>query len=179
MRDFIVYTAGPIAGTTYGESTDWRDYAAMKLAQLDPAIRAASPMRGKSYLAAMAQMPLSANVLRVTGTGSVKTPLSTPAAILGRDRMDVQRADLLLVNFLGAKTVSIGTCFECAWADLLRTPVVLVMEDEGNLHDHPFITHTASFRFNNLEDALKHIPIILIPDFVTEVESGKSVSSQR
>jgi hypothetical protein len=161
-RDFIVYTAGPIAGTTYGESTDWREYVRERLAELDPKIRAASPMRGKEYLASIQAMPSSNFHLANLGT---KHPMSTPQAILARDRMDVMRADLLLVNFLGATKVSIGTCCEVAWADLLRTPVMLLMEDEGNVHDHPFITGNAGWRLNNIEQAIELIPMILIPDF--------------
>lgn len=162
MRDFIVYTAGPIAGCSYGESTDWREKVRVELARLEPSIRAASPMRGKEYLASIQAMPSSNFHLNNMKT---KHPMSTPAAILARDRMDVMRADLLLVNFLGADKVSIGTCCEVAWADLLRTPVMLVMEDEGNPHDHPFVTGNAGWRINNLDEAIKLIPMILIPDF--------------
>jgi len=162
VRDFIVYTAGPIAGTSYGESTDWREYVREQLAVKDPNIRAASPMRGKEYLASIQSMPSSNFHLANLGT---KHPMSTASAILARDRMDVMRADLLLVNFLGANKVSIGTCCEVAWADLLRTPVMLLMEDEGNPHDHPFITGNAGWRLNSLEQAIELIPMILIPDF--------------
>lgn len=174
MRDFIVYTAGPIAGVSYGESTDWREYVRKELARLDPSIRAASPMRGKEYLASMAAMPSSNFHLANLST---KHSLSTPSAILGRDRMDVMRADLLLVNFLGATKVSIGTCCEVAWADLLRKPVVLVMEDEGNVHDHPFITGNCAFRFNSLEQAVELIPIILIPDFAQREAASVSTGA--
>lgn len=164
-RDFIIYLAGPILGTTYGECTDWREYAQAKLAALDPSLRGASPMRAKKYLANLAKMPLSADQLRTTTSHTVKTPLSTAAAIVGRDQMDVARADLLLVNLLGAKVASIGTCCEVAQAHQVRTPVMLVMEDEGNVHDHPFITQQSAFRVADLDTAISLIPAILIPDF--------------
>lgn len=165
MRDFIIYLAGPILGTTYGECTDWREYAQARLAQLDPSLRGASPMRAKGYLAQLAKMPMSADQLRTATSHSIKTPLSTPAGIVGRDQMDVARADLLLVNLLGAKVASIGTCCEVAQAHQLHRPVMLVMEDEGNVHDHPFITYQSAFRVDNLDTAIDLIPAILIPDF--------------
>ena len=170
-RDFIVYTAGPICGTTYGESTDWREFVREELAKRNPAIRAASPMRGKEYLASLEAMPDALPDAFHKANEKTKHPMSTASAILGRDRMDVMRADLILVNFLAAKKVSIGTCCEIAWADLLRKPVLLVMEDEGNVHEHPFVTGNAAFRVNNLEQAIEMIPVILTPDFARrEVE---------
>jgi hypothetical protein len=164
-RDFIIYLAGPILGTTYGECTDWREYAQARLAQLDPALRGASPMRAKKYLANLVKMPLSADQLRTTQSGTIKTPLSTAAAIVGRDQMDVARADLLLVNLLGAEKVSIGTCCEVAQAHTIGTPVMLVMEGQGNIHDHPFITQQSAFRVDDLDTAISLIPAVLIPDF--------------
>lgn len=164
-RDFIVYLAGPILGTTYGECTDWREYAQAQLAMRDPSLRGASPMRAKRYLAGLAKMPLSAGELRTKTSGAIKTPLSTAAAIVGRDQMDVARADLLLVNLLGAKVASIGTCCEVAQAHQLHVPVMLVIEDEGNVHDHPFITQQSAFRVADLDTAINLIPAILIPDF--------------
>lgn len=169
-RDFIIYLAGPILGTTYGESTEWRDYARDRLAQLDPSLRGASPMRAKRYLASLAKMPLSADQLRTKTSGTVKTPLSTAAAIVGRDQMDVARADLLLVNLLGAEKVSIGTCCEVAQAHTIGTPVMLVMEEQGNIHDHPFITQQSAFRVDDLDIAISLIPAILIPDIREEGE---------
>jgi nucleoside 2-deoxyribosyltransferase len=169
-RDFIIYLAGPILGTTYGESTEWREYARDRLAALDPALRGASPMRAKKYLADLAKMPMTADQLRSTKTGTIKTPLSTAAAIVGRDQMDVARADLLLVNLLGAQKVSIGTCCEVAQAHQLRVPVMLVIEDEGNIHDHPFITQQSAFRVDDLDMAINLIPAILIPDIEEDGE---------
>lgn len=169
-RDFIIYLAGPILGTTYSESTEWREYARDRLAALDPALRGASPMRAKKYLANLAKMPLSADQLRTTAAHTIKTPLSTAAAIVGRDQMDVARADLLLVNLLGAEVASIGTCCEVAQAHQLHVPVMLVIEDEGNVHDHPFITQQSAFRVDNLDTAIDLIPAILIPDLKLDGE---------
>lgn len=96
MRDFLLYLAGPIAGCTYGECTDWRKYVVSKL---PPHIHALSPMRGKEFLSAH---PM------IQGEHA-ENPLCRQAGITCRDRSDIMRADAVLFNLLGAKTVSIGT----------------------------------------------------------------------
>ena len=110
----LVYLAGPISGTSYGESTDWRESIAEKIYPHT----ALSPMRGKSYLSSEAAI-----------ADSYDTPLSCAKGIITRDRWDVERCDIVLVNLLGASRVSIGTMMEIAWADAYRKPVVLVMEE--------------------------------------------------
>jgi len=151
-----VYLAGPITGCSYEGCTDWRNKAREELADYD--IEAYSPMRAKGYLRD-GDRPIAdaydSDPLR---------PLSTSQGLLARDRMDVMACDLLLVNFLGAHRVSIGTCVEVGWADLLRKPVVLVMEPEGNVHDHSFLTGTAGFRAPRLEDAIELVKCVLLPD---------------
>ena len=67
-----------------------------------------------------------------------------------RDRFDATRCDLLFVNLLGAKETSIGTVMEIAWADLLRKPIVLAIEPEGNIHDHGMIKEAIGFRVPSL-----------------------------
>jgi hypothetical protein len=47
----LVYLAGPITGTSYGECNDWRDYAASRFADRpDNLIAVISPLREKHYL---------------------------------------------------------------------------------------------------------------------------------
>jgi nucleoside 2-deoxyribosyltransferase len=65
------------------------------------------------------------------------------------------------VNLLGAKKVSIGTCVEIGWANAHDIPIVLIMEPDGNPHDHAFVTETASFRTDNLNDAVYIVKAIL------------------
>lgn len=134
-----VYLAGPISGLTYGGATDWRKQAVDVLAEAG--IEGLDPMRGKDYLA-------DVGVLE----GSYEDwPLSTSQGITARDRFDATRCDLLLVNLLGATRVSIGSMLEIAWADSRRTPIVLVMEKEGNPHDHPMIRECAGFITDSLD----------------------------
>jgi nucleoside 2-deoxyribosyltransferase len=81
--------------------------------------------------------------------------------VVGRDRFDIERSDLVFANFLGAQHPSVGTVFELGWADILRIPVLVVMEREGNPHDHPMITQTAAFRVDNLPDAIQVVRDVL------------------
>lgn len=147
--DKRVYLAGPITGMSYSAGSDWRDYAIKELETWG--IEGLSPLRGKEYLAAFES-------IEKQHLEHQEWPLSLPAGIVGRDRNDVKTSDLILVNFAGAKKVSIGTCMEIAWADAFRVPVLVVTDPS---HDHEFINHLASWRVNTLEEALMLVPVIL------------------
>jgi len=137
MRDFLLYLAGPIADCTYEECTDWRAHAAKKL---PPHIQPVSPMRGKTFLAKMKK--ISANAFE-------NNPLCTDAGVSCRDGNDVKRSDALLVNVLGAKTVSIGTMIEFGMARAWEIPIILVMEKD-NVHQHLMTRGMAGFVVDDL-----------------------------
>ena len=145
----LVYLAGPITGLSYGGAVDWRESVRTDLARAG--IRGLSPMRGKEYLK-------DDTGIADEYAGMV---LSCSRGITTRDRFDCNRADLLIVNFLGATKVSIGTVMEIAWADAKRIPVILVIEDEGNVHDHAMIRECTGFRVNTLEEAVKIAKVVL------------------
>jgi hypothetical protein len=155
----LVYLAGPITGQTYDGANDWREAAIARLAKVG--IKGLSPLRGKYYLEGLTDIPDSLDV-----------PLSTPKGITTRDRWDCLRCDVLLVNFIGAKRVSIGSCMEIAWADTRHTPIVLAMESpqevatgtalsRGNVHEHAMIRECAGFILPTLEEALSYVEAIL------------------
>lgn len=133
----LLYLAGPITGLSYGEATDWRQYVANLLPEF---IIPVSPMRGKQYL--KNEMSISKSYEDI--------PLSCQKGITCRDRHGIMSCDMLFVNLLGAKNVSIGTVMEIAWADLLRKPIVLVI-DSDNIHDHPMIKEVVGFQVDNLD----------------------------
>lgn len=147
-----VYLAGPIAGLNYAGATDWRGYVKEELAKVN--IDAYSPMRAKEYL-------VNKGILTAT-IGNTKHPLSTHKAIVSRDRFDATRCDILFVNLLGAKIVSIGTMMEMAWADLSRIPIVCVIEPDGNIHEHGFVQELINFRLPTIEEALLVTKAILL-----------------
>lgn len=150
MSKPLVYLAGPITGLNYAGATDWRDHAITQLNILS--IKGLSPMRFKTYLS-------KEDVLLAEGYGDFV--LSTARGIMTRDRFDCTRADLILVNFLGATRASIGTAMEIAWADLKRIPIVNVMEESGNIHDHAMINEAVGFRVPTLEEGLEVVGRIL------------------
>ncbi len=69
---------------------------------------------------------LANGVYSATATDS--SPFNTKNAIIGRDRADCTRADLIIMNLLGAKKVSIGTMVELGWSDMARKPESLLCE---------------------------------------------------
>lgn len=147
----LVYLAGPITGLSYDGTTQWRQVAINYLDQFG--IRGLSPMRSKDYL-------VGTTTIEDTYEGSV---MSSQRGIYARDKFDCHRADLVLVNMLGAKRVSIGTVMEIAWATANNTPIVLIMEKEGNIHEHGMLREACAFRVETLDDALYVTTTILAP----------------
>lgn len=151
-----VYLAGPIAGLGYGDATDWRNVATQ---HLNP-IKAWSPMRAKEYLADVTGDVGFSATCKEYGHLS---PMSGPRGIMTRDFFDATRCDVMMVNLLGAKKVSIGTVMEIAWAYQKRTPVVVVMEPDGsNVHEHCMIAEAIGFRCASLDEALHVVRSILL-----------------
>lgn len=144
-----VYLSGPITGLTYAQGQGWREYAKEYLGL--HGIDAYSPLRGKQYLADRGEL-----------TGSYEEhPLSSRSGIVTRDRWDTMRADIMLMNVLGAKAPSLGTVMEMGWADAARVPIVLVMEATGNVHDHPMVRGVCGYHITSLEDACRLIVSIV------------------
>lgn len=157
MTRMRVYLAGPITGLSYDGCTDWREHAIQHLDQFN--IQGLSPLRGKTYL--KNEKSISDNYNE--SENALIVAMSGQRGIYERDRFDCHRADLVLVNLLGAKRVSIGTVMEIAWAAQNNTPIVLVMEKEGNIHEHSMLREAVAFRVDNLEDALHIAVTILAP----------------
>jgi nucleoside 2-deoxyribosyltransferase len=149
----LVYLAGPITGLSYGETTDWRQQAIDFLK--DHGIQGLSPMRHKDYL------------LQETSIGDSyeQSVMSSQRGIYARDYYDCHRCDGVLVNLLGAKRTSIGTVMEIAWAAQVDIPIILAMEDQENIHEHPIIREACPFRVNNFEDALHLTVSVIAPSY--------------
>jgi nucleoside 2-deoxyribosyltransferase len=154
-----VYLAGPITGLTFEGCTDWREYAVKELDKVG--ITGLSPMRAKDYLSSMSV--IGDNYDGRKDINPLADILSGSRGITTRDRWDTTRCDVILANFLGAEKVSIGTVMEIAWADSVRTPSIVVMEPEGNVHDHAMIRECIGFRVETLEEGLAVAKAILLP----------------
>lgn len=145
----IVYLAGPITGCSYVGCTDWRDRFEEELNWDD--VQALSPMRGKDYLEHL-------DIIAKDYPGKV---MSCQRGIMTRDHFDTKRATLLVVNLLGADKVSIGTVMEMSWAWDNGIPIICMIEQEGNVHDHPMLRETIGFRVETEDEALHVVRTIL------------------
>lgn len=145
-----VYLSGPITGETYEQARyGWR---ATFATQMEPGIKVLSPMRHEGHLA------------EIKGELAQHYPehfFSGARVIVEKDRLDIKRSDVVLVVLLGATRVSIGTVAEIGMAYEAGKTIILVMEDSGNIHDHPFVTQPAALRLNNLQDAVYAINALL------------------
>ncbi len=148
-----VYLSGPIAGLMYGEARyGWRQEFINRLA---PGIVGLSPMRHEGHLAELRQ-PIEAPADQIGHF------FSGSKIIVEKDKLDIERSDIMVVNVLGAtERVSIGTAVEVGIAMTLGKKIILVIEDHGNIHDHSFITVPASLRLNNLDDAIYAVNSLL------------------
>lgn len=135
-----VYLAGPIKGLTFAEATQWRRDAATLLAPLG--ILTINPV--EQDLEVYQDIPLGC---------SAEGLMSTPRAIVAKDRHYVQQADAVLACFHGCRQISIGTCVEFGWADAYRKPIVTIM-GEANLHDHSFVRELSGWVVPSLDQAV-------------------------
>lgn len=145
-----VYLAGPILGATYDEARyGWRKYVADRLAA---GILALSPMRQEGHLA------------EVKGTLEQgkwpKRVISGDKAVFYKDVLDIERADIVLVNLIGAKRISIGTMVEIGLAFAKGKKIVTVMEP-GNMHEHPFVTEPSMIVTDSLDEAIDIVNSLL------------------
>lgn len=145
-----MYLAGPITGLSYDGCTDWRDQVTK---WAEPDIVCYSPMRAKNYL-----------LNRTTIADQYdEFILSTQRGIYTRDFYDCRTRDLIFVNLLGAQKVSIGTVMEIAWGAAFNKPIVLVMEKNGNIHEHAMLREACPMRVETLEDGMYVARALLLP----------------
>jgi nucleoside 2-deoxyribosyltransferase len=153
-----IYLAGPITGLSYEKArAGWRQQFAEHMAGY-PDIELFSPMRAKEFLQDVVGLPGTGKALE-----SLQFALAKPAGILTRDFNDVVSRDLMVACFLDQPDrVSIGTVWEIGVAYSHRKPIIVVMRP-GNIHDHVFITHTAGYVVETLEEAAHVAGSILTP----------------
>jgi len=146
-----VYLAGPITGTSYGECTDWREQLVARFK--GAGVAAYSPMRAKDYL-----------LQETSVADSYESKImSSQRGIYARDFNDCRMCDALFVNLLDANRISIGTVMEVAWGAAFNKPIVLVMEDENNLHEHSMLREACPIRVNNIAEGVDIMKALLLP----------------
>ena len=140
-----VYLAGPIENLSWTETSDWRVRSEMIL--LDNQILPINPLRGKMIL---------------TGTKKIESDGKFfPKEIVGRDRNDVTSCDVVLMNLHGINNYYIGTFVELGWADMLRIPVVIVLDKDNEKRKHPFIQELSYAIVETLDEAIDKVLEIL------------------
>lgn len=156
MKKSLVYLAGPISGTTYLESNDWRKYVANNVPEF---IEVISPLRSKSYLGNLSGEGDGKKIADYYSDYS-RFPLSSKRGIMMRDSFDVRRADAILVNLLDAQKISIGTVMEIAWAWDHQKPIVCICQP-GHIHTHSMLDEAISLTAENLDEGIWLISQIL------------------
>lgn len=143
-----VYLAGPMKGLSVESATGWRNRIAEALS---PEIVCYSPMRQVAECATD----------RVEASYEHHV-LHNSRALTARDRIDVQRADLVIANLVTATSVSIGTCIEVGWCDAWRIPLVLILGKDGP-HEHPMIREAAGWIVRTEPEAVYVARSVLLP----------------
>lgn len=145
MASLKIYLAGPISGQSYEDVVDYYRIASMYFNDIGYTVF--HPMTGKGHLRTELKF-------KAEGYGD---PIASNHAILRRDKWMVRQADIILANLLPANgTVSIGTITEMAWANLLGKHVIVVMED-GNIHQHAFVKELADIIFSTYKEAEQYL----------------------
>lgn len=146
MDHHRIYLSGPICGLTFSESTEWRNDVRE---QLEDYAEIMDPMRD-----VMTATPEEVIFDGGESRSTADSVMSTDRGIVRRDYTDTVTSTILFVNLLGAEKASIGTVVEIAWAYEKRIPIVAVMEEKGNPHDHPFIRDMVDYRVDSIERAV-------------------------
>lgn len=146
-----VYLAGPVGGCTYAEARNgWRLEFAAKLSD---EIEVFSPLRGiHGY--EDEQVFTNENQKNISGNWWVL-----------RDLNDVKTCDAVVVNFRGAKKVSVGSIAEIFYGAALGKHFIVIddWEDGTSPHIHPFIEKLAYKIVPTLEDAKRTVEKLLLP----------------
>lgn len=151
MNKPSIYLAGPIAGQSYDNATEWRDEVTTIFNS--SGIECFSPLRAKTYLARETSIADSYDTI----------VMSSQRGIYARDFHDCRTKDAIFINLLGTTRVSIGTVMEIAWGAAFNKPMVLVMEKENNLHDHAMIREACPLTVPTIEEGIHLMKALLLP----------------
>lgn len=154
MNKPCVYLSGPMAGLTVQQANEWR---AEVRKNLEPDVLCLSPLRGLDDLQGVIQPKYHPNMKE--GFAATNSQMA-----LTRDFLDTKRADIILINLLGAQRVSIGTVLEIAWGFAMHKPLVVAMEPEGNPHDHCLVNESIHVRVYSVEELWRVARSLLLPD---------------
>lgn len=130
-----VYLAGPITGTD-PSAADWRNSTEAEL--LLEGIRVVRPSAMSLY----------------QDLYNIPSPKQAGMILTVRDYNMTTKSDVVLANFEGSTTGSIGTAIELGWASESGVPIVGVVP-KGNVHEHPMVLSVLSFRAHTLVEGVR------------------------
>lgn len=139
-----IYIAGSVSGKGYKEVMAY--YKNLLNLFESMGFQTLYPMLGKEYLR-------NEEEFKSRGYGQ---PISTNHAIFERDKWMVTQCDILFVDFSQSEKVSIGSCFEIAWAASLGIHVISIIP-EGNPHKHAFVLEASDIVFSTRDEALNYL----------------------
>lgn len=143
-----VYCGHQISGASYESIMAY--YEDITVYLRDVGVRILNPMLGKEKLR---------NEVEFKSVGYDNVPCSTNHAIKERDQWMVRQSDVVWMNFLGCSHTSIGMVSELAWADILGKHTIVTME-EGNIHEHAFVSEMADIVYRTTEESLDYLSIL-------------------
>ena len=144
-----VYLAGPIAGCSFKEATDWR---AAVSSEFLPGIIGVSPMRLKDWCQRTPKITDVEQYEKITSEAEFLIS-GESHAIRARDHFDVRNVDMMftfLPKDLNERRPSWGTSIEIGWGSAIGKPIVLVTDDE-NLAAHPLVRESVGWIVPSLE----------------------------
>lgn len=136
MKQFV-YLSGPMGGCSFAEMTTWRHYAEEKLNS--DTLQCLLPTRSFE---------------------ENHTPNETSKWINRRDYFDCVRAQCLLVNLKGMKSISIGTIMEIAWAYQKQIHIVCIC-DEGGVQTHPMLADSITHEVSSVIEGIAAVKELL------------------
>lgn len=151
-----VYLAGSISGLTYKQASEWREKVKERLQEFG--IKCLSPLRADVHLRNHEGL---LDDKQSISSSSPALAMSTERGVVERDKYDATRCSVLFLNLLGSKKISVGSMIEIGWANANNIPIVLIMEKEGNMHDHAFVRETCAFRTDDLSEGIEIVRAIL------------------
>jgi hypothetical protein len=152
---YTLFLCGPITGLAPDRAASWRQYV---IDQLPSYIVPFDPTRENASYGVSSASPATRTL--------TSERLRHGKGVVTRDRFEAQRCYVLLANFLGAKTASIGSVGEIFWADAARKPIIIVREkDTDNPHNHDMLNEIAGWIFYNLDDGIAQAKRLCSPNY--------------
>lgn len=139
-----IYLGGSISGLSGEEVFNQIDDLRIPLEDLGYNVY--HPMIGKEFMALEEEF---------IPEGYTQNPVLTDSAIFNRDRWMISHCDVIVFNLLNAKSVSIGSMFEMAWAYDEHKMIITLMKD--NIHNHCFVKQSSSIIYEDEESAITYL----------------------